>query len=183
VVAGLGVIPRIVRDGAEIYRGRLAPSEARERLSRLYHPYHRALGGLVEEARARFGLAIVIDCHSMPSAAAAPDIVLGDRYGASSVPALTRHADACFQHQGFHVVRNTPYAGGYTTILHGRRERDVHAVQIEINRTLYLDEDRILKGTQFERVHGRVTAALAGLLAIDWRQLLPDTTITRYAAE
>src|SRR5258708_6750654 len=104
VAAGLGVIPRIVRDGAEIYRGKLAAAEAKERLTRLYHPYHRALGSLVEETRARFGAAIVIDCHSMPSAAAVPDVVLGDRYGASSMPALTRHADACFQLHAFPVV-------------------------------------------------------------------------------
>jgi N-formylglutamate deformylase len=183
VAAGLGVIPRIVRDGAEIYRGKLAAAEAQERLTRLYHPYHRALGGLVEETRAQFGIAIVIDCHSMPSAAAAPDIVLGDRYGASSTPALTRHADACFQLQGFRVVRNTPYAGGYTTLLHGRRERDVHALQIEINRTLYLDEDRILRGPNFDVVHARLTAALTEFLAIDWRQLPRSQAVTRFAAE
>jgi N-formylglutamate deformylase len=183
VAAGLGVIPRIVRDGAEIYRGKLVAAEAEERLSRLYHPYHRALGGLVEETRAEFGIAIVIDCHSMPSAAAVPDIVLGDRYGASSMPALTRHADACFQLHGFRVVRNTPYAGGYTTLLHGRRERDVHALQIEINRTLYLDEDRILRGPHFEPVQARVTAALTEFLAVDWRRLLQGQAFTRLAAE
>src|SRR5207302_6222530 len=126
--------------------------------------------------------AIVIDCHSMPSAAAVPDIVLGDRYGASSMPALTRHADACLQLHGFRVVRNTPYAGGYTTLLHGRRERDVHALQIEINRTLYLDEDRIVRGARFGPVHARLTAALGEFLTIDWRRLLRDQTITRFAA-
>jgi len=81
------------------------------------------------------------------------------------------------------VVRNTPYAGGYTTLLHGRRERDVHALQVEINRTLYLDEDRIVRGSRFESVHSRVTAALGEFLAIDWRQLMRDHTTTRFAAE
>jgi len=183
VAAGLGVIPRIVRDGAEIYRGKLAAWEAEERLARLYHPYHRALGSLVDETRAHFGVAILIDCHSMPSAAAVPDIVLGDRYGASSTPALTRHADTCFQLHGFRVVRNMPYAGGYTTLLHGRRDRNVHALQIEINRTLYLDEDRIQRGPQFDTVQARVTAALTEFLSIDWRTLLPGSAITRFAAE
>ena len=183
VSAGLGVIPRIVRDGAEIYRGKLGAWEAEERLTRLYHPYHRGLGSLVEETRARFGVAIVIDCHSMPSAAAVPDIVLGDRYGASSTPTLTRHADACFQLHGFRVARNMPYAGGYTTLLHGRRDRNVHALQIEINRTLYLDEDRIQRGPQFEPVQARVTAALTEFLSIDWRVLLQGQSITRFAAE
>src|SRR5262249_47220501 len=101
VSAGLGVIPRIVRDGAEIYRARLRAEEAEERLRHLYHPYHSALGELVEETLALFGKAVVIDCHSMPSAAAVPDIVLGDRYGAASAPALTRHAELCFQLQRF----------------------------------------------------------------------------------
>ena len=183
VAAGLGVIPRIVRDGAEIYRGKLGAWEAEERLSRLYHPYHRALGSLVEETRARFGVAILIDCHSMPSAAAVPDIVLGDRYGASSVPSLSRHVDTCFQLHGFRVVRNMPYAGGYTTLLHGRRDRNVHALQIEINRTLYLDEDRIKRGPQFEPVQARVTAALTEFMSLDWRALLQGPSATRFAAE
>ncbi len=84
VVAGLGVIPRIVRDGAEIYRGKLKSGEANARLTQLYRPYHQALTDLLEETRARFGVAVLIDCHSMPSALSVPDIVLGDRYGASA---------------------------------------------------------------------------------------------------
>jgi N-formylglutamate amidohydrolase len=182
VSAGLGVIPRIVRDGAEIYRGRLRAGEAEERLRLLYAPYHATLASLIEETRTEFGVAVLIDCHSMPSAAAVPDIVLGDRYGASSTPALTRHADLCFQLQGFHVVRNTPYAGGYTTLLHGRRERDVHALQIEINRTLYLDEERILRGQHFEEVHARLTQALTGLVAIA-PEIIGRSRPTRFAAE
>jgi len=183
VLAGLGVIPRIVRDGAEIYRGRLHAAEAEERLRCLYRPYHAALAVLIEETRAKFGAAVLIDCHSMPSAAAVPDIVLGDRYGASSTPALTRHADACFQIQGFHVVRNTPYAGGYTTLLHGRREKDIHALQVEINRTLYLDEEHILRGPRFEEIYTRLTTALTGLVAIAPELIGRARPITRFAAE
>ena len=96
VAAGLGVIPRIVRDGAEIYRGKLARGEADARLSQLYKPYHRALAELMEETHARFGAAVLIDCHSMPSALSVPDIVLGDRYGASAAPQLTARAEAAF---------------------------------------------------------------------------------------
>ncbi len=183
VAAGLGVIPRIVRDGADIYRGKLAPCEAEERLAGLYRPYHAALAQLVEDTRELFGTAVVIDCHSMPSAAAAPDIVLGDRYGASAAPMLTRHADAAFQRRGFCVTRNTPYAGGHTTLLHGRRDHDVHALQIEINRTLYLDEERILRGPDFEGVHARLTAALADLVAIDLHVLRRARPNPRLAAE
>ena len=167
VAAGLGVIPRIVRDGAEIYRAKLAPREAADRLARLYRPYHTALAGLIEETRALFGVAVVIDCHSMPSAAAIPDIVLGDRYGMAAAPLVTRAAEIAFESQGFSHARNAPYAGGYTTHLHGRRDRDVHALQVEINRALYLDEERIAKGPRFEPVHARLTDAITRLLSIE----------------
>jgi N-formylglutamate deformylase len=157
--------------------------EAEERLQRFYRPYHLALARLVEETRQKFGAAVVIDCHSMPSAAAAPDIVLGDRYGASAAPMLTRHADASFQRNGFTVARNAPYAGGHTTLLHGRRDRDTHALQIEINRTLYLDEERIVRGPRFEEVHARVTKALTELAAIDLHVLRRARPNSRLAAE
>jgi N-formylglutamate deformylase len=167
VQAGLGVIPRIVRDGADIYAERLSPAEAEERLERLHKPYHAALARLVEETRQRFGVAVVVDCHSMPSAASVPDVVLGDRYGAAASPALTARAEAALTRMGFSVARNTPYAGGYTTALHGRRDAFVHALQIEINRTLYLDEERIELSVDFVAVRERLTEALAELTGID----------------
>lgn len=167
VVAGLGVIPRIVRDGAEIYRGRLSPRDAEARLTYLYRPYHDALAMLIDETLAHFGVAVVIDCHSMPSAAAIPDVVFGDRYGMAASPLLTRAAEIAFEAQGFSHARNAPYAGGHTTQIHGRRERSVHALQIEVNRALYLDEERIERGTRFEAIHARVTEALIRLLAVD----------------
>src|SRR3569623_3425490 len=166
VAAGLGVIPRIVRDGAEIYRGKLKSGEADARLEQLYRPYHQALSALMEETRARFGVAVLIDCHSMPSALSVPDIVLGDRYGASAAPALTGYAEAAFLRQGFSVARNSPYAGGHTTVLHGRVASGCHALQIEINRALYLDEDRIAKRPSFDMVRARLTRAMQGLVAI-----------------
>ncbi|HWA88980.1 MAG TPA: N-formylglutamate amidohydrolase [Rhizomicrobium sp.] len=167
VQAGLGVIPRIVRDGADIYAGRLDPLEAEHRLERLHQPYHAALARLVDETKRRFGIAIVVDCHSMPSAASVPDIVLGDRYGAAASPMLTAVAEAALAREGFGVARNAPYAGGYTTHLYGRREAHVHALQIEINRTLYLDEERVEPGANFLSVQARLTNALATLAAID----------------
>jgi N-formylglutamate amidohydrolase len=171
VVAGLGVIPRIVRDGAEIYRGKLDSAEARTRLSQLYQPYHRALSDLMEEIHAGFGVAVLIDCHSMPSALSVPDIVLGDRYGASAAPQLTARAQAALTREGFSVARNTPYAGGYTTALYGRVTSGCHALQIEINRALYLDEDRIVKKAGFESVRARLMRAMQGLMAIPLSQL------------
>lgn len=174
VNAGLGVIPRIVRDGAEIYRSKLPVSEALARLDKLYRPYHQALAALVEETRAQFGVCVVVDCHSMPSAAASPDIVLGDRYGVAAAAALTRTAEHAFERYRFSVIRNAPYAGGYTTHLYARRHQGVHALQIEVNRSLYLDEDRIQKSADFAKVQARLTAALTMLTAIEPAALLPQ---------
>jgi N-formylglutamate amidohydrolase len=183
VHAGLGVIPRIVRDGAEIYRRKLAAAEARDRLAAFYRPYHAALSGLIEDTRARFGFAVLLDCHSMPSAAAAPDVVLGDRYGIAAAPALSRAADRAFAAQRFSLARNAPYAGGYTTLLHGRPARGVHALQVEINRALYLDEERVLRGPRFAEVEARIGAALRELMAIDPALLHPGGERTLQAAE
>ncbi len=171
VAAGLGVIPRIVRDGAEIYRGRLPAGEAARRLSSLHQPYHAALGALLALTRRRFGVAVVVDCHSMPSAAAVPDIVIGDRYGVAASHVLMRHAERAFQSHGFSVARNVPYAGGYTTHLHGRPARGIHAMQIEINRALYLDEERIAKTARFLEIKDRIAAVLRLLTAIEPVQL------------
>ena len=183
VAAGLGVIPRIVRDGAEIYRGRLSPAEAEERLTRLYRPYHAALAGLIEETRARFGVAIVVDCHTMPAASSVPDIVFGDRYGTSASPALMRHAELAFEAHGFSTARNTPYAGGYTTLLYGRRDQSVHALQIEVNRTLYLDEACIERLAGFAELRARLGEALGRLVAVDTNLLRQNPPRPSLAAE
>ena len=167
VNAGLGVIPRIVRDGAEIYRGKLSVRDAEDRLSRLYRPYHDALWNLLEQTRARFGTAVLIDCHSMPSAAAIPDVVLGDRYGMAAAHALMRRAERDFELRAFTVARNTPYAGGYSTHLYGRPMLGVHALQIEINRALYLDEERIEPNLRFNDVARRIGEALRDLTSIE----------------
>jgi len=164
VAAGLGVIPRVVRDGIEIYSGKLRPEEAEERLARFYRPYHAALAGLVEETRQRFGAAVVVDCHSMPSSPAAPAIVFGDCHGASAAPSLLHHAERAFEACGFSTACNIPYAGGHTTHLYARRQAGIHALQIEVNRALYMDEERIEKTACFAEIRDRLTAALALLL-------------------
>ena len=173
VSAGLGVIPRIVRDGADIYRGKLAPQDAKTRLEKLYRPYHQALASLVAETQDQFGAAVVVDCHSMPSTLGAPEIVLGDRYGASASALLSRLAEDSFRREGFSVARNAPYAGGHTTSLYGRVHEGVHALQIEINRGLYLDEERITKKPNFESLKLRLTAALTRIMRIDVAALQP----------
>ncbi|HVV29235.1 MAG TPA: N-formylglutamate amidohydrolase, partial [Rhizomicrobium sp.] len=181
VAAGLGVIPRIVRDGAEIYRGKLEPGEAGSRLEQLYRPYHQALAVLVAETRARFGVAVLVDCHSMPSALSVPDIVLGDRYGASAAAALTQRAERAFLREGFSVARNMPYAGGYSTAAYGRAALGCHALQIEINRALYLDEDRITRKPAFETVRARLTRAMRHLTAIPHALLGPPGAVPEAA--
>jgi N-formylglutamate deformylase len=162
----LGAIPRIVRDGAEIYRGKLTPEDAEARLTQLHRPYHEALRVLVDETLARFGVAVVVDCHSMPSALAVPDIVLGDRYGASAPPQLSAWAENAFAHAGFSLVRNSPYAGGYTTSLYGRGGAGCHALQIEINRSLYLEEDTMTRRPCFETLKKKLMEALGKLTAL-----------------
>ena len=171
VAAGLGVIPRIVRDGAEIYGRKLSPREAGMRLSGLYRPYHEALAQLARETAMRFGIAVVVDCHSMPSALSVPDIVLGDRYGASAPLLLTGWAENAFVGTRFSIARNAPYAGGYTTMLYGRGPEGLFGLQIEINRALYLDEERIARKPGFDNLKKRLAETLARLTAIEPRLL------------
>lgn len=174
VRAGLGVIPRIVADGQDIYDRKLKYFEARRRLAGCYDPYHRALGELIAAARARFGCAIVIDCHSMPSAGGAPfregeraiDFVLGDRFGASCAPAASAVVEQILQSCGYLVSRNAPYAGGHVASAYGRPSEGVHVLQIEINRALYLDERRIARTGGFERLRANLQTLIAELARV-----------------
>jgi N-formylglutamate amidohydrolase len=180
VVAGLGTIAKLVSSGAEIYRRKLTFAEVEQRIEQLYRPYHVALRQLVEETRQQFGYCILIDCHSMPSGGAEAthghgrvDFVLGDCFGSACVPQITRGVDAMLSHLGYRCVRNSPYAGGYTTRHYGAPETGVHALQIEINRRLYMDEATHVRNGEFPQLQsdlGRVIAALAALPA---DQLLP----------
>jgi N-formylglutamate amidohydrolase len=155
VVGGLGTIARIVADGEEIYSRRLTLEEAMARVETLYKPFHEALAGLIEQTRRRFGYAILIDCHSMPSASISqtgrprPEFVLGDRFGASCDTRLTRLLKEALARLGYDVQLNRPYAGGYITEHYGRPRQGVHALQLEINRGLYLDESAITPSRGF----------------------------------
>lgn len=160
VQAGLGAIPRVTGDGQMIYRRKLSLHEAERRIAVVHAPYHAMLRGLVEETKAQFGCAVLIDCHSMPSNARgsyAPDIVLGDRYGASCHPSVTALAEATLRRQGYRVARNAPFAGGHTTQSYGRPAHRVHALQIEINRALYCDERSLDRTNGFTRVRADMT--------------------------
>jgi len=167
VHAGLGVIARVVRDGAEIYRRRLPLAEARRRLESLHTPYHAALTRLIETTKSRFGKAALIDCHSMPGQAAVGgvDIILGDRYGASCAPELTAFATRTLSDLGFSVGRNNPYAGGYTAETYGAPARGIHVLQIEVNRAIYLDEQRLERLGAYAAIKARLDAFVARLAA------------------
>lgn len=167
VQAGLGAIPRVTGDGQTIYRRKLTLGEAERRMSAVYVPYHAQLTALIEDAQARFGCAVLIDCHSMPSSARgahAPDIVLGDRFGASCHPSVTALAEAALRRLGYRIARNAPFAGGHTTQTYGQPGAHRHALQIEINRALYIDERTLERSHGFARVRadmGRLAEALA----------------------
>ncbi|MBP6688890.1 MAG: N-formylglutamate amidohydrolase [Hyphomonadaceae bacterium] len=168
VQAGLGAIPRISGDGQTIYRRKLALSEAERRISTVHRPYHALLQNLVAETSEQFGCAVLIDCHSMPNnarGAHAPDIVLGDRFGASCHPSVTSLVEATLRRQGYRVARNTPFAGGHTTQSYGRPASRVHAIQIEINRGLYVDERTLERTNGYARVRGDMTRLAEALSA------------------
>ena len=158
VAGGLGSVPRIVGDGQEIYRSRLPVAEALRRIEAIYRPYHQALRSLLQRTHQRFGEAMLLDCHSMPSASlgadvgARPDVVLGDRFGTSAGARLVDGAQAAFERLGYRVVRNRPYAGGFITEHYGQPASGVHALQIEVNRALYMDEERLEPYRGFDRL-------------------------------
>ncbi len=165
VAAGLGVLPRVAAQGLDIYRRRVTAFEAEARLAALHRPWHKRITELLDRARARHGYAILIDCHSMPRPAGVmpPQVVVGDRFGGSAAPALVALIEQHFRQAGWRVARNAPYAGGYTTDFHGAPLAGVHAVQIEIDRTLYMDASRLVRHDGFDGVAAQM-AGLARLL-------------------
>jgi N-formylglutamate deformylase len=158
VAGGLGTIARVVGDAREIYDRRLPVDEALNRIELFYKPYHRTLRQLIVQAQRRFGAAVLLDCHSMPSSANGreerprADVVLGDRYGTSCAPAVTDVIDESLRASGYLVIRNKPYAGGFITEHYGDPAAGQHAVQIEINRALYMDEHEYRKSANFAAV-------------------------------
>ena len=183
IAAGLGAIARVVGEGQEIYARKLTFAEAKGRIDTVHAPYHVALEGLLNEARAKFGLAVLIDWHSMPSAAAATanegargrraiDFVLGDRFGSSCNPALVELVQTRLEGMGYAVARNSPYAGGYTTEFYGRPAEGLHALQIEINRALYLNERSLSRHGGFDRLARTLELLVDQLVRADWAGLI-----------
>ena len=175
IAAGLGVVPRVVSEGRAIYDGKIPLDEAEARVREVHRPYHRKLDELMIAARDRHGIAVLFDCHSMPSEALraaprvrgrVPDVVLGDRFGAAAARHLVAETQAAFEAEDFIVARNAPFAGGYITQRYGRPARGLHAIQIEIDRALYLDQRRVAPGVRFDDVRARLDRVVARLARI-----------------
>jgi N-formylglutamate amidohydrolase len=153
---GLGTIARIVASGENIYAGKLRFADAEQRIECLYHPYHQMLRWLVQETAGMFGGYLLVDCHSMPSGSGSgldgADIVLGDCYGAACAPRIVEVACRFLADRGFKIAINTPYAGGFTTGFYGRPSAHCHALQIEINRALYMDERSYCRKPSFAQL-------------------------------
>jgi N-formylglutamate amidohydrolase len=174
VLAGLGVIPRLAANEQEIYGAKLPQAEAGRRLDLFYRPYHRALGDLVAATKRQFGLCVLLDCHSMPSAGAwmdglhsrqriDVDYVLGDCFGASCAERMTATAEAVLSERGAKVRRNNPYSGGYVAQAYGRPGQGVHVLQLEINRALYMNEANLEPTQGFAAVQDRLNGLIERL--------------------
>jgi N-formylglutamate amidohydrolase len=172
VAAGLGTLAKVVVENKPIYRERLTLDDARMRIEGIYQPYHATMQKLLTEAHAAFGVAVLIDCHSMPRLARsgdrlAPDIVLGDRYGTTCSGVLADLAEMVFAGAGLRVARNRPYAGGFCTRTYGRPQHGVHALQVEISRHLYMNEVTLEKSDNFGAMRQLVERLVLALIGLD----------------
>lgn len=175
VAVGLGTIAKVVTSGETIYSRPLRFAEAEVLIQRYYEPYHAALRGLIDATRARFGCCLLVDCHSMPSVGGPMDndpglrrvdVVLGDRHGTSCAPLVVEIAQNALEGMGYRVTRNDPYAGGFTTRHYGRPAERIHALQIEINRALYMDEANIEPSPGLEPLQADIRRLVKALAAI-----------------
>ncbi|HXX26778.1 MAG TPA: N-formylglutamate amidohydrolase [Pseudolabrys sp.] len=158
VAGGLGTVARVVGDAQEIYDQRIPVDDALRRIESLYKPYHRSLRRLFTKLHRDFGAAVLVDCHSMPSTAGhrderpRPEFVIGDRYGTSCVGVVSESVELTLRTLGYSVSRNKPYAGGFITEHYGNPAAGLHAIQLEINRALYMDERRYEQSVHFDRL-------------------------------
>jgi N-formylglutamate amidohydrolase len=172
VAGGLGTVPKLVGEGLDIYPSRLPVSEALARIETCYKPYHDALKRLLTRTHARFGFAVLIDCHSMPASVRIgesgmrPDFIIGDRFGVSASAALTESAIGLLISMGYSVAHNKPYAGGFITEHYGRPARGLHALQIEVNRGLYMNERTFQKSPGFDALADDIGRFSANLISI-----------------
>lgn len=173
IMAGLGVIPRVVSQGRTILERPIDRTEAERRIDAYWRPYHLALAALIAEARARFGQAILIDMHSMPHDALnhlhgqRPDMVLGNRHGLSASARVSDAIIAAVEAEGWRIRRNSPFAGAYICSAYGRPGHNVHVVQLEIDRSLYMDEKTITPNDRFADVASRIGRVIRTLAVLD----------------
>lgn len=168
ISSGLGVIPRVVSHGKEIYRGKLSFEQAQSRIKYYWKPYHTDLSNLLQRSQSVFGQSLLIDIHSMPHEAVStqssfikpPEIVVGDRFGMSSDPEFTNLVISILKQHEFRVTKNTPFAGAFITKHHGKVKKRIHALQLEIDRSLYMDEEKISPNSEFEELKTRLFPAL-----------------------
>lgn len=172
VAGGLGTVPKLVGEGLDIYAGRLPLTEAVARIEAVYKPYHDALKRLLTRTHQSFGYGVLIDCHSMPASirigdsGVRPDFIIGDRFGASAAPALTETAIGLLTSMGYTVAHNKPYAGGFITEHYGRPARGLHALQIEVNRGLYMNERTLQRSAGFDALADDLARFCADLMAM-----------------
>lgn len=187
VAGGLGTVPRVISESEEIYAGPMPIEAALDRIETLYKPYHAALTRLLAQTHVRFGRAVLIDCHSMPSSVRGQeskgrcDFVLGDRHGTSASRALIDHAAGALTALGYKVAINRPYAGGFITEHYGRPAKGLHALQIEINRSLYMDERTLDPHSGFVRLTAELADFIDGLMRLPLEVVCPSPG--RFAAE
>ena len=178
VAGGLGTVPKLVGEGLDIYAGRLPLTEAVARIEAVYKPYHDALKRLLTRTHQRFGYGVLIDCHSMPASirigdsGMRPDFIIGDRFGASAAPALTERAIRLLTSMGYTVAHNKPYAGGFITEHYGRPARDLHALQIEVNRGLYMNERTLQRSAGFDALADDLARFCADLMGMPDRDFV-----------
>lgn len=175
VASGLGVVPRVVANGKAIYSGKISRAEAQQRIETYWRPYHDALRIQMDLSHQMFGRAILIDCHSMPHEAMdsvtrrgfrRPEVVLGDRFGAAADESIVDRIEAAFTAAGLLVARNTPFAGAFVTQHYGRPTRGQHAVQIEIDRALYMNEAQIRPNGNFLKFKRLLNGVIADIAEI-----------------
>ena len=179
VAGGLGTVARVVGDAQEIYDQPLSVEDALRRIENLYKPHHRTLRRLSTRVHREFGTAVLIDCHSMPSSTGSKDerpradVVLGDRYGTSCVGVVSETIEEVLREFGLTVSRNKPYAGGFITEHYGNPQAGLHAIQLELNRALYMDEKRFERTASFDRLASHLAALADRLAAIPLEELRP----------
>lgn len=186
VAAGIGTIARVVAENKPIYRAPLELDDARMRIEGIYIPYHATLQRLLSDAISAFGMAVLIDCHSMPRIARtgdrlAPDVVLGDRYGTTCAPGIVDLVEMVFAGAGLRVARNRPYAGGFIARTYGRPQHGVHALQVEISRHLYMDEMTLEKTDGFGAICQLLERLTIALIGIDLGSLVRVATPAKAA--